>query len=81
MKKKIMASLGLLAPVAVFAEGTTPSMDTTTAASMISSASDGLTGLLTTVAPYITTLVLAGLAIWAALVIIKLVKRGFSRAG
>lgn len=81
MKKKIIALLGFSAPVVLFAEGTTPTMDTTAAASMVSAASDGLVSLLSTVAPYITTLVLTGLAIWAALVVIRLVKRGFSRAG
>lgn len=80
MKNKILAFLGLAGSVPALADGTTPTMDTTTAASMVQSASTGLGTLLETVAPYITTLFLAGLAIWAAFVIFRLVKRAFSRA-
>lgn len=81
MKKFMFASLGLLSSATAFAEGEgTVTMDTSSAVSMVESATTGLTGLLTTVVPYITTLFLAGLAIWAAFVIFRLVKRAFSRA-
>lgn len=82
MKKKLLALLGFSAPALVFAEGNTPAtMDTTAASGIIQSCSEGLVSLLETVTPYVTTLILAGLAIWAAMVIIRLVKRAFSRAG
>lgn len=80
MKKKILALVGFASPVAMFAEGTNPTMDTSTADTMVKAATDGLGDLLSTVAPYVTTLFLAGLAIWAAFVIFRLVKRAFSRA-
>lgn len=78
MKKILIA---VMAPAAVLAaDGDTPAMDTTAAANMVKASQEGLTDLLTTVQPYITTLLLAGLAIWAAIRIIVLVKRVFSRA-
>lgn len=78
MKKFI--ALAASAPLAVLAEGTTPTMDTTSTSAMVEAAQSGLSGLLTTVQPFITTLVLAGLAIWAGFKIISLIKRAFSRA-
>lgn len=81
MNKKMLAVIGAFAPVALFAEGTAGEMDTTAASGIIQKATTGLGNLLTTVTPFVTNLILAGLAIWAALVIIKLVKRAFSRAG
>ncbi len=81
MKKKLLALIGLSAPSVMFAEGAAATMDTTAAAGIINSCSTGLVSLLETVTPYVTTLILAGLAIWAAMVIIRLVKRAFSRAG
>lgn len=83
LKYKIMALLGLSLPVVSFAEGevTTTPMDTTSAQGVVKSATDGLQGLIESVTPYVTALILAGLAIWAALVIIRIVKRAFSRAG
>ena len=77
--KKIIPLLAA-APLAVLAEGNTPTMDTTSAAAMAQSAETGLSTLLTTVTHYITTLVLAGLALWAGFKIIGLIKRAFSRA-
>lgn len=81
MKNKILALVGLSVPLATFAEGSTPTMDTTSAETIVSSATTGLQSLLTAVTPYVTTLILAGLAIWAGMVIIRVVKRAFSRAG
>ena len=81
MKKKMLALLGFAAPCVMFAEGTTPTMDSTAAAGIVNSAATGLVSLLETITPYVTTIILAGLAIWAAMVIIRLVKRAFSRAG
>lgn len=83
LKYKIMALLGLAVPVVSFAEDTitTTPMDTTKAQGVVKSATEGLQGLIEAVTPYVTALILAGLAIWAALVIIRIVKRAFSRAG
>lgn len=80
MKKFMLTILGVFGAHALLAEGTTPTMDTTAAAGLVEQAQTGLSSLLTTVTPYISTIVLAGLAIWAAMVIIRLVKRAFSRA-
>lgn len=79
MKNKmlLLASAGSLG---VLAEGTTPTMDVTAGTGIINAATTGLESLLTACTPYITTLILAGLAIWAAIVILKVVKRVFSRA-
>lgn len=83
MNKFMLAALGLLSSASAFADGEGGggvTMDTTNAANMVQSATTGLTGLISTVTPYITTLFLAGLAIWAAFVVFRLVKRAFSRA-
>lgn len=80
MKTKILALVGLVTPFITFAEGTAATMDTTSAKSMVESAQTGLTTLLSECVPYVTTLFLGGLAIWAAFVIFRLIKRAFSRA-
>ena len=81
MKKiKLIGLVSSVAPLGVFAEGTGSTMDTTAAASMVESASTGLTGLLTACVPYVTSLFLSGLAIWGAYVVFKLIKRAFSKA-
>ena len=77
INKKMVAGLSL-APLAVLAEGPTSGMDTTAAVSMITSAKEGLVSLLSSVAPIITAIVLAGLAIWAAIVVVRIVKRAFN---
>ena len=78
INKKLVAGLSL-APLAVLAEtpGST-TMDTTAAVSMITAAKEGLVSLLSSVAPIITAIVLAGLAIWAAIVVVRIVKRAFN---
>lgn len=78
-KFMLLTVCGFAAPV-LFAEGSAPSMDTTAAETMLTSAQTGLTGLLSSAAPIVTAIVLAGLAIWAALVLIRIIKRAFSRA-
>lgn len=78
--KKIMLVLGSLGSVAAFAEGTTTTMDTTAAETIVNSASTGLQSLLTAVVPYVTAVLLAGLAIWAGIAVIRIVKRAFSNA-
>ena len=78
INKKLVAGLSL-APLFALAE--TPgsnTMDTTAAVSMITSAKEGLVSLLSSVAPIITGIVLAGLAIWAAIVVVRIVKRAFN---
>ena len=80
MKKKITLALGAVGSLAALAEGTTPTMDPTSASQMVQSAQTGLSTLLTTITPYITTLLLAGLAIWAGFKVIGLIKRAFSSA-
>ena len=78
INKKLVAGLSL-APLAVLAEGgSTSAMDTAQAVSMLTSAKDGLVSLLQSAAPIITAIVLAGLAIWAAIVIVRIVKRAFN---
>ena len=77
INKKLVAGLSL-APLAVLAEGPTSAMDTAQAVSMLTSAKDGLVSLLSSAAPIITAIVLAGLAIWAAIVIVRIVKRAFN---
>lgn len=79
MKKKLLALLGFASTGAVFAEGEGATMDTSAAAQMVSSATTGLADFLNTVTPYLVTLMLAGLAVWAGIVVIRLVKRVFSR--
>ena len=76
----MLAAASVASAAAFAADGDPVAMDTTAASNMVKSAQEGLTGLLTTVQPYITTLLLAGLAIWAGIRIIALVKRVFSRA-
>lgn len=78
INKKLVAGLSL-APLAALAEtpGST-TMDTTQAVSMLTSAKDGLVALLSSAAPIITAIVLAGLAIWAAIAIVRIVKRAFN---
>lgn len=81
MKKKIVILAGSAASqLTLLAEGTTPTMDTTQAEAMLTSAQTGLTSLLTSAAPVVTALVLAGLAIWGALMLVRIIKRAFSRA-
>lgn len=80
MKNKLIALSGVLLSMPVLAEGTTPAMDTTAAENMVNYATTGLSGLLTACVPYITSLFLAGLAIWGAYVVFKLIKRAFSKA-
>lgn len=80
MKKKIITALASVGSVAAFAEGTTQQMDTTAAANMVQSATTGLQSLLETVTPYLVTLLLAGLAVWAGIMLVKLVKRVFGRS-
>ena len=78
INKNLVAGASL-APLAVLAE--TPgssSMDTTQAVSMLTAAKDGLVSLLQSAAPIVTAIVLAGLAIWAAIVIVRIVKRAFN---
>ncbi len=77
INKKLVACLSL-APFAALAETPAGTMDTTAAVSMITAAKDGLVGLLSSVAPIITAIVLAGLAIWAAIVVVRIVKRAFN---
>ena len=78
--KLMLMSCGVFAVPSLFAEGTTPSMDIAEATTMLTSAQTGLSALLTAAAPIVTTIVLAGLAIWAAIVLVRIVKRAFSRA-
>lgn len=80
MKKKLFALAGFLGSLVSFAEGEI-TMDTTAAESIVTSAKNGLTTFLTNVTPTISAIILAGLAIWAAFVVIRLVKKAFSRAG
>ena len=78
INRKLVAGVSL-APLFALAE--TPggnTMDTTAAVSMITSAKEGLVSLLSSVAPIITAIVLAGLAIWASIVIVRIVKRAFN---
>ena len=77
INKKLVAGL-TLAPLAALADGSTTAMDTTHAVSMLTSAKDGLVSLLQSAAPIITAIVLAGLAIWAAIIIVRIVKRAFN---
>lgn len=57
--------------------GTGTAMDTEAAESMLEAAQAGLEGLLSAATPVITALVLAGLAIWGALALVRIVKRAF----
>ena len=75
--KKIKYALAALMPVAAFAEGTAPTMDTTTATQILTSAQTGLTGLFTSVSGVIGVLILGGLAIWGAIALVRIVKRAF----
>lgn len=77
MKNKLKFAVAALMPVAAFAEGSTPTMDTTTATQILTSAQTGLSGLFTSVSGVIGVLVLGGLAIWGALALVKIVKRAF----
>ena len=78
INKNLVAGASL-APLAALAEtpGST-SMDTTQAVSMLTAAKEGLVSLLQSAAPIVTAIVLAGLAIWAAIVIVRIVKRAFN---
>ena len=73
--KKMKLALVAMSPAMLFAEGTAPSMDTTAATTLLTSAQTGLSSLLTSAAPIIATVVLAGLAIWGGLALIRIVKR------
>lgn len=77
INNKLVAGLSL-APLAVLADTPAGTMDTSAAVSMITSAKDGLVSLLSSVAPIVTGIVLAGLAIWAAIVVVRIVKRAFN---
>lgn len=79
IKSMVLGASTFAAPV-LFAEGTTPTMDTTNAEAMLTSAQTGLTSLLSSAAPVVTALVLAGLAIWGGLMLVRIIKRAFSRA-
>lgn len=79
-KRLVLSALTGLSSFAVLAEGETPVMDTTQATQMLTSAQTGLTSLLQSAAPVVTALVLAGLSIWGALMLVRIVKRAFSRA-
>ena len=77
-----LAVLGVVAvPALARAEGSTSTMDTTAVTTMLTSIQTGLVGLLNSAMPIVTAVVLAGLALWAGLVIVRIIKRVFARAG
>lgn len=78
MKNKLNYAMALaaIAPFVALAEGDA-TMDTTAATTMLTSAQTGLTSLLSAAAGILTAIVLAGLAIWGALAIVRIVKKAF----
>lgn len=74
MKKIIVAASAALPFASALAEGET----TTPAQQIITSGQSALESVMTAATPAVTALVLAGLGIWAAIKIIRLLKRAFS---
>ena len=81
-KKFGLAALSAFGSLAVMAGessgGTSGAMDTEVATDLISSAQTGLTSILGTAGSAVATVLLAGLAIWAGIAIVGLIKRSFN---
>lgn len=78
MNKMKYATLAFLPTVSVFAEGANSGSSATDAAGLLTDAQTALTGMLTSAFPVIATVVVAGLGIWGAIKLVRIVKRALS---
>lgn len=81
--KKFLTSLGFasLGAVSAFADGTTSTGTAytgSTAESIVTQVSGTMTNFLTGAAPTIATIVVAGIAIWAGIALVGILKKAFS---
>ena len=77
MKKKLVVAASAALPV-LSALAEDPSVDTSAAEGIITSGKTALQSVMSSATPAVTAIVLAGLGIWAAIKIIRLLKRAFS---
>lgn len=78
MKKFVAGFLSLALPAVVFAEGSTPTADTTQATTAITTVQTAFETILSALGPAVLAVVIAGVGIWAIPRVVGALKSAFT---